>query len=823
MAIAEVSVVNNAITVDVSGTSLLTPLVAAAAASAAAADASADSAATSAAVVKLFVPTTPTAALARIVGLRLFNHDPAKFYSVRYFWHKDVDTRFRITIQGATDTSDTGVADVAELSIDADVAYTGITEVTLSEVSGSGVTASAVIDFGDGTPTWGMYSGGWATSGISPRAFETVSVWNDAVDDRADARVTALRSPGTLKPFADGVALSDNLRNRVRDLRVTNTSEGHTYSLSTLTLDNNGAGARRLRIEVRDNVLGRMVCSISMLSEDGATVADFVATLPPRIVLLDDIVSPSSNRRQTLAQIELDLDGVTAEFANLGSDTTFIHPDNLLTKEQQRNYLTDHRADVVVTVGSGQEYETIDLAQAAIYAANTGSSNINGQPVSDDASYHRRVRLFLTDAATYPYTSSYLANFCEIDGVPGAVMFCEAPALSGALEIPGTHKAFNVKVTHGSTTKYAAHLDDVNRSVSEGGQFVFQYKYLEGLTLENPDGNDTQVLGGGISSGEYWVLRGVWAENLNEAATAAAIGIHNSGVLASVPSSKLSPYSATVDMSGCGSPNLLGLDLYSVAPGPLNTAILRDNSFRMIRIGANIADADSPDRVADRYVWKVQGRYDGPIKFSDGNGQPVLQTTPGQTPSGTAAALIFGTVDELGRGDLWIKTGTTKSLGARLGDCSSVNKALTIGAQTHTFTTDLTAAANSTIISAINASITTHPVSEVDIQTEYAVACQPKARMANSTGATIPKGRFVKRTGASTVALAGVGDVIFGWTYRAILNGLTGYVLTARQIEETQIEGASSGSGAWGLAAGGLLDYAAATKVGVTAGGIVEH
>jgi hypothetical protein len=727
-------------------------------------------------------------------------------------------------IVGATITGSGIYKDVAAVGASGSTlsitGLSGVNTFTLFALNSSGIVGTIDVDVG--TTTWTAPASNVSTDSRLDlnKTVVGTTAWVSEFGSRQTA--AAAFAPGALKPFADGVTVSDNLRLRVRDLKVFDIFPGHTYSLATFIIDTNGL-KKRLRIEVRDNDLGLVMCSESRSSIDNATVAEFVATLPEWITLTDVLVS-SGNKRRTLAHIQLDLSAVTDTFSNLGSSSVLIHPDNVLTKDQQGDFLANDSATELVTCGaSGADETTFDDAQTATYSLNWGSTNINGQPVSDLAAYDRRARIFLTDEATYTFTSTKLANFVEIEGQGrNTILSCAAPATAGAMEFHGTGKIRNVTITTAANNKYALHMDDVNRSVTANGQFTFQRKVLEGVTLINPAGSTVQVLGGGISSGEQWLLRGVSAINLNAAAAAAAIGIHNSGVRASVAGSLASPYAASVRIEGCDSPNLLGLELYSIAAGPVNTAVLVDNSFRVVRNGCNIADADSPDVARERYVWNIQGRYDGPVLFSDDGGQPVLATTAGQTPSGTAAALIFGTTDELGRGDLWIKTGTTKSLGARLGDCSSVSKALTIGAQTHTFTTDLTAVANSTIITAINGSLTTYPVSEVDIQTEYVAPCQPQARMTNSTGATIPKGRFVKRTGASTVALAGVGDTIYGWTYREILNGLTGIVVTTRQIHQTQIEGASSSTGTWGLAANGLLDYGAATKIGSTMGSIVE-
>ncbi|CAN7167675.1 hypothetical protein [Brevundimonas sp. LjRoot202] len=683
------------------------------------------------------------------------------------------------------------------------------------------IVGRALVDFGTGA-TFGTYTSTYtyAQGGLYADRSQISPILENDIGEVI--RTKALLAPGALKPFADGTVLTDALRLRVREIFVFNTIEGNEISLPTVVIDVNGL-KKRLRLEVRDNVLGKVICSDTRSSADGATVAEFVAALPEWIVLTDFQVA-SADKRSATAHIRLDLTGITDVLSNIGATTAVIHQDNIFTADRQGDYLSDHRAETVVKVGVGQAYTTVDAAQAAIYSSALADTNVNGLPVSDAASYQRRVRIFLTDEAEYLVSGdkTKLADFVELDGVPGATLKCLAPATSGAIDAIGTHKLRNVKIKSGSPLKYALHMDESQQSVRDAGQFARRRKLIDGLSLENPEGSTTQVLGGGISSWEEWIINGLSAVNLNPAATAAAIGIHNSGIRAVVPTSRASLYGASVLFMGASSPNILGLDLYSIAEGPINTANLVGCGFRSIRIGCNIADADAPARAADRYVWNAVGRHDAPIYFSDDQTQPVLQTTAGQTPSGDAAALIFGVVDELGRGDQWIKTGTIRSLGARLGDCSSVSKTLTIGAQSHVFNTNLTAVANTTIIAAINASITTHPVSEVDIQSEYIAPCTPQARMTNGSGVTIPKGRFVKRTGASTVALAQPGDAIYGWTWRDILNGNVGVIATTRSIHQSYIENAASASGQWGLAADGELDFAAVSKVGVVAGSIVD-
>jgi hypothetical protein len=92
----------------------------------------------------------------------------------------------------------------------------------------------------------------------------------------------------------------------------------------------------------------------------------------------------------------------------------------------------------------------------------------------------------------------------------------------------------------------------------------------------------------------------------------------------------------------------------------------------------------------------------------------------------------------------------------------------------------------------------------------------------NNSGGTLMAGRFVKRTGTRTVAYAGPGEAIYGWLPADIADGADGVVVIGNMIADNYITGASAGSGQWGLAANGLLDYGAGTKLGSTFGNVVQ-
>ena len=107
------------------------------------------------------------------------------------------------------------------------------------------------------------------------------------------------------------------------------------------------------------------------------------------------------------------------------------------------------------------------------------------------------------------------------------------------------------------------------------------------------------------------------------------------------------------------------------------------------------------DIAADRNAWRIGGKHDGAFVLEDAAGWNVLKTSAGQTPSGDAASLIFGNVDELGRGDKWIGGSNVYDLGSRLGDCRTVNKTLNIGGQSHTFAENETTKNNNTLLAQI--------------------------------------------------------------------------------------------------------------------------
>lgn len=312
------------------------------------------------------------------------------------------------------------------------------------------------------------------------------------------------------------------------------------------------------------------------------------------------------------------------------------------------------------------------------------------------------------------------------------------------------------------------------------------------------------LFGCGVSSGQHIRFKDVHADHMKMDTTLAAFGFHNTGISASNRPS-------VVELIGCKSTDMLGTGALALSIGGGNRCrlTLLNSDLGLVAQGVTGSIAD---KALNRYEWEIGGVYSGPVVQNDA-GMVVLKTSPGVTPTGTAASVVFGAVDELGQGELCIENATSKSLGARLGDCTSIAKTLTISGQTWTANANYTALSNTAIIALMNASVTVSPDIEKNIQWQVYPDTGFTRRVLNSTGATIPAGRFVKLTGTNTVALASGDDDIYGIVYRDILNRRGGNIIVGRLVHRNYIDSTAS-DGKFGVTAG-VIDFGASIKKGV--------
>ena len=788
-----------------------------------------------------------TASLPRILNLRLYGADPTKFYFVKFLFWLDAGTRFNLTIQRADDADGTGAVDVAVLSVPSGAdGWTGIREVLLVPSGGSGITGRAFVNF-SGITSMAVNLAPSSAAMFNRRLLNRSALFLDApqVTAEVNAGVTAAlaaaaAAPGSKRPFADAMT-TDLLRRLVRRIDIFNAPDrAQRYVISQFNVEQFPATPlTRVMVDLRDTVLGAVVARYIFSVAAAPAFADFMATVPSVLRLDDFSLSPAPNGTRIVAMVEIDKTQIATWMAHAATTVAGggVHPDQQHPDEMQADYLDDDRAHEVLRVGTGQPFTTLRGAVESTYGEGTTVSGYR----RGRAHYHRRQRVEIVDDAEFQATYLDAPEFVEIVGQGrGRTRIVKENSNNNPLfELPLSGKVADLTIYSdtgdgGSNLgQYCVHWDDFNRR-SRGGktQNLRIRQSMRNVDLIGGPGQRTWLLGSGISSGGEMLLENVhaWHEaDLTGASGApAAFGIHNSGPTKSAPTIAYSDKPARVRMRGCSSTDQTTVACYvqTIAASARCTLDLLGCDFWMVRqdvaIPLDAPDAAQPDLARDRFAWEITGKHDGAILQTDPLGLIVLATTAGATVSGDAALLIFGTVDNLGRGEKWVKDGsTTRSLGKRLGDCSSVNKTLTIGGQSHVFSTDLTAASNATIIAAINGSITANPVSEVDIQHEVYPDVGTKRRVKNSTGATIPKGRAVKLTGLNTVALCGAGERPDGWTFRAIPDGAMGQIITGKRVAVQYIDGAAASTGEWGITASGQIDYAASVKLGRTIGGVV--
>jgi len=766
--------------------------------------------------------------LQNVESLRLFGANMQKFYHVSNFFYNDVGSRFNFVVVESDDANGTNAREVAKFQTGSEVSsYSGLKEFSLISLNSSGITGTLVINFTTAPANWAIYSQTYSTTGINALAFGSSTASDASVNSKIDAKFNAnsLLTSGLKVPFVDEMT-TELLRKCVKEIWMYGCDPTHDYIINGFSVEQfAGLPLTRFLFTIHDLTSGLNVCRYSYsIASASETVSQFAAMVPKQVKLSDAAISNKSN---IYAVATLDLSQYPSFSAN--AYTTMVQAGiskkRTLSDEQISDYLQRDIWHERIPVGAGQTYTTLRAAVESLHISPADKT-------CNRSHYNNQILIDLIDDGTYNATFLEIPEFVSVrgNGVDRTIIVKENNDTDAMLEAHKETKFLDCTIVSDTgdggswAGEYCIHSDDVNRaSLPEGKQQNRRLRQLfKRMKLVAGENQNTWIFGCGVSSGETIKFEDVIAEHLNPNASTAAFGFHNTGPTISFPTIPNSYKPFLVEMSGCRSPDntQFGVYLQTLEPTAVGRLVLNNCDFNLIFQTIAGSGEVVTDKAKDRFGWEIGGVHAGPIFQSDPEGMIVLATTPGAAVSGTAAAVIFGAVDELGRGDLWVKTGTTKSLGARLGDCSTVNKTLTIAGQSHVFNTNLTAVSNSTIIAAINASITNNPVSEKDIQLEIYPNTGFTRRMLNSTGATIQAGRFVKRTGAKTIAPASGDDDIYGFVYRDILNGKTGNVVIKRKIYSAYLSGATS-EGKFGIT-NGLVDYANATRKGFVAGGIIN-
>lgn len=714
------------------------------------------------------------------------------------------------------------------------------TDASLGVASGT-LAGRVLVDFRDGS-TFGTYFSlkyDHVDGGVYPAMLQAGAVFDSDVDGRVLAFGKITR--GSIAPFADDFMGAELLRRLVRNCHVyTRTDEPHALRFYFEDL---GGGSFRIRGEVLIVSSGQVICSHTFGPGNAASMADFAAG-QDTFRRFDDRFLAVSERTRLFVNFEFDW-SVVADLTLTGGTTILggvtvadggLHESVVFGEERtERLRMNPPLYGRIIRVGTGGDFASLAAAIASLHARQ-GDLIINGRKVCDEAHPASPILIRMLDDADEEISGLYTLDDVHIEGrgIDRTRLISPIASTDPVTENHGTTRKRGGTEIQRNATDYVDHRDLVNNNIGQPGSdgiteheplayVVEDWKYV----MDNPTSNAV-MFGSGLSAKDTIILRNVEFDNknpnplLNGVAQVPAGFVHNSGASGGNPSTMTSDRPGYLVLEDVRTNQPLGWELATIEAGSVSHCRITSSVLNLLKVSTSSGTEVLTDLARDRNQWVVSGLYEGAFLRFDPVGENVLKTTAGQEPSGDAAALIFGSVDELGRGEKWIGDGNDYDLGSRLGDCSTVNKTLTIGGQTHTFTANEAAKSNATLLGEINATITAHPLSIVDVQLEWVPDAAPKRRMNNDTGSTIPKGRFVKFTGAGTVALCGDDEAFDGWTHRDILDGDDGFIIRTKTIADAYIEGASSGNGEWGISAGGLINYAATNVLGRTAGGLVR-
>jgi hypothetical protein len=773
----------------------------------------------------LLFPEGHPAALDRIKYLRLYGGDESKFYWVEEFYYRDVGSRFRLVIWQADDEAGTGAVAVTQVFVGSGALYDQARQAfDFEAMGGSGITGKVIIDFSDEPASFAVYAASvsFANAGLPIGILAP----QPDVSPQIESALAIEAQLGNV-PFV-GTARSTTLRSVVRGAWLYGCVPDHGYHVRRLEL--NAGDTPYARIYVRDSDDDADRSLIYIIAPSPMSWGDFLTYLDTNFsdwVATDEAYAANG----LIGNFKLNwLAATTPGVYDFTATTGGFRADAL--------YIDGRTADYTQ---SDHYHQRVAVAAADFRTVVESFQNPDGAvAIGAKAHYAHRVRLFCYEEATYDATYLDIPWYVELEGMGRGRTFIKREDNTNHALIEGHYalKAFDITCVSETAPNYAWHSDAFNRYLGgdNSGPLVQVRSHRQKFVRVDfllASGNLGNGFGSGISSGsriDFVDCRAFHADTplpLDDGGGVNAGWLfHNTGPTNSNPTILHSYLPAEVNMAGCSSldDHLESIILQSLDPSAQCRLSLHDCDLAMVRHEVGGSGEMRTDLARDRVQWVITGKHEGPFIFNDGEGAWVLGVAAGTSVAGDAAPLIFGTVDELGRGEKYVGGGQF-TIGNRLGDCSSVNKTITLGGVSKVFNTNLTGVSNATILASVNAVPGMPLLSLVDIKLEWYPDCGFKRRVLNDTGSVIPKGRFIKRVGRGKVELAQPGDRIWGWTYRAIMPGQIGDVVTARKVWYEFIQGAvgddDPDEGQFGIAADGVFDADAAIKVGECVGGTI--
>lgn len=777
----------------------------------------------------------------RIVDMQLVGPDNVALYAggyyVKYIARTASNTLYLNICQPITEDVITSVGINGTASDP--TGLTGVQRVELVDCFSLGITGYAWIDFKDGSNFGSLVAFAAADTLLdNDKVVLATPLMLDTIADVAGAESEKVAA----SQFLPGV--STMLRDLFTGVYVYNGIPGHVYGISLIE-----TGTYRVRIQVNDFTIGVVACSF--VEGDGVTTLIDYETLEASFNTIPGVLDGFGVEQDSGIWAHFDADWSKAVVPSTTTFTTAAQagfkPDRHFTTEQIEALAFDEHYHEEIPVAVGE----LRTKMVALWNEGEYASPDTTLAVRNCRRAHPNHHIALKLAGgLHSALNLYRPNWVSIVGVDqrGSTRIIHSanaasPILQshGSGDIADLHLEPDESFAHAST-EYLWHIDQNGRD-SQAPTAYFAgafgavnrdrtFQNNRNVTWECADGQTAFPLAGGMPSGAVIRFTNCGAKNPDHDSNANAMFFHNGPGATREAWLEVERFDCPDRMAGI----VVTTAHTGAAAGVGCTLKLNDVNVHAIAVdvtqGVGNALSPLPNEAASRSRWRIAGKSNAAISVSGGaQGSRVLATTPGVTVSGTGATVGFGIVDERGRGSLLImeesdgspSSGGDKSLGARFGDCTALNKSITVGAQTKTLNLDYTGMTEAAILASINSTLTTNPITVVDIAPEMIVSNEDVYLGLNGSGATMLRGVLLAWTDAKTVEPAAAGAArVDAVGLRLHVNGALSEVFTGPLIGSDMIPEVGATTGEFGVGAGGRLSFAQAVKVGRVIAGRVE-
>ncbi len=770
------------------------------------------SAATSMTSLLLF-PVGHSATLDKIITVTLSGADQTKFYYLKQMYYHDFGTRFRITITQVDDLAGTNPIDVCDLFEDPRTdSGRKVVAVPTTGASGTAISASVVLDFGNGTTSFAFYSGNLGASGLPARALlpsVDVTAQIDAYLAIENTRNRGVWIPQVRNPLLRDMVLEIGIEGGEETTPANGTRYIFSHFETSYFPNIYGAGLHlwRWRFRIRDIITGYDVAEYG----DSATTNPVgTAQLPEWVFFGDSGSALSSMTGYTGIMAAARIDWSKAVWsAGSSFDWTLpaqsgIDNRNIYTNDEMDSFIYQRNPRKRITVGVAGDFTTVTAAAASLYLPGLVLNNQStALPWGMQCSFIHQVLIeVIDDNHTEDLNEVLMQPYLIIrgKGMGNTVFFhTDDPVgderlleyrLSGALE--------KCTLFQGGIG-YVLHSDDFNGRgrVATIGPAIQRHRIRKVCSEVEFIGGPLQaspMWGGGISSWEHQLFDGCIFRK-QSVGGGYAIMDHN------CPGATRG---ATVHLRNClmddfGNNGFAGLSGFFQLSK--NVCIVEGGDVKRVAGYCSMADnyADMPQKARDRVAWDFLG--DAVANIDDSN-MLVLKVAAGTVLGGSRATAMFGAGYDLKHGfgeNLILEANPVRKLGAVIGNCLTVNQTIALNGTSYTLNKNYPTMTEAAILAELNGVFGAGAFTVVRLD-RHLVPNNAEQRM-GKYGASIAAHRFVN-FGSDALTISVTSNRPDGFTMFAGATDVSDVVITDRRFSSTLIPELDAYNGAFKLVAG---------------------